>query len=158
MSQECGLHLCGLGSFWGHQTLNQYLSLMYELFIQSPFPINRHLAQHRYRDEGISLALSDVTNLIDSTWEASPTLRSRLGIDLGEQEEEGEWELGFINKITKVPKNNAFSYFIYRKVCLTFISYFRKQMNMCYLLLPQTDVSKSSSVSFTKATTSKQAT
>ena len=48
-----------------------------------------YLAQPRYRREGLGPASSNVTDFVDSPWEASPSLRSRLGRRWGGQEGEG---------------------------------------------------------------------
>ena len=51
-----------------------------------------YLAQPRYRDEGLGPASSNLTDFVDSPWEASPSLRSGWGGGLREGERRGKRE------------------------------------------------------------------
>lgn len=56
-----------------------YLSLVHDLALQSPFPMNGYLAQPRQSEEGLGPALSNVTAFVDFEWVLSSSLRSECG-------------------------------------------------------------------------------
>ena len=53
---------------WSH-----YLSLIHDLPLWSTFPVKGYLDQPRYGGEDRGTASNDVTDFVDSQWEASPS-------------------------------------------------------------------------------------
>ena len=63
--------VCGSTSRGAH-----YLSLVYDLALWNPFPMEGNLVWPKYRGEDLGPASSDVTDFVDSSWKSSPSLRS----------------------------------------------------------------------------------
>lgn len=76
------------GPFVAHW--NQDLSLLLLLAFWNPLSLEGYLSQHRYREEGIDSASSDMTNFVDSLWGASPSGRKGGRKVVGEEEGERE--------------------------------------------------------------------
>ena len=87
----------GLNDLLMEITEEHLQSLVLELALWSPFPMEGYLAQPRYSGEGLGPASIDVTDFVDSPWDASHSLRNRW--EWGEQEEGREKELELVCKI-----------------------------------------------------------
>lgn len=93
-----------MDSLWVHWPSNKFLYLVHEVTRDKNclFPMEEHLCQHRYREEVLGLASSDVTGFVDSAMGglilSEEWMESEVGIKCRDQEERMERELGWYIK------------------------------------------------------------
>lgn len=94
--------MCGLGSLWGDLQKDQDSSLVHELAFFIPFPMKRYLFSQDWGRHGLVLPECDVTDFIDSSWEASPSSEEWMEDGVWEMRDQGkegqDGELGFYVK------------------------------------------------------------